>query len=208
MENNDSETWLLTPIEAQIFKLAKPYLQVRSNERHTRSSLVFVTDLLDVYKAERRVVIPAMILHDVGWSRLSKDQIFKAWGPYPDMTLLRLHEEEGVKIALHILGEIGYDPATAMEIIAIIDGHDTRTSPLSLNDEIVKDSDKLTRYGNEFWFIVHQLSIPRDKLVTSLEKVIDQWLFLDFSRRLARAELEQRRTEEERDEASLDDGWP
>jgi hypothetical protein len=95
-----------------------------------------------------------------------------------------------------------------MEIIAIIDGHDTRTSSLSLNDEIVKDSDKLTRYGNEFWFIVHQLSIPRDKLVTSLEKVIDQWLFLDFSRRLARAELEQRRTEEERDEASLDDGWP
>ena len=208
MGNNDSGTGLLTPIEAQIFKLAKPYLQVRSNERHTRSTLVFATGLLDVYKAERGVVIPAMILHDVGWSRMSKDQIFKAWGPNPDMTLLRLHEEEGIKIASHILGEIGYDPATAMEIIAIIDGHDTRTSPLSLNDEIVKDSDKLTRYGNEFWFIVHQRSIPRDKLITGLEKVIDQWLFLDFSRRLARAELEQRRTEEERDEASLDDGWP
>jgi hypothetical protein len=71
----------------------------------------------------------------------------------------------------------------------------------------VKDSDKLTRYGNEFWFIVHQRSIPRDKLITGLEKVIDQWFFLDLSRRLARTELERRRTEEERDEASLGDGW-
>jgi len=207
MGNNDSGTELLTPIEAQIFKLAKPYLQVRGNERHTRGALVFATGLLDVYKAERRVVIPAVILHDVGWSRLSKDQIFKTWGPHPDMTLLRLHEEEGAKIASHILGEIGYDPATAMEIIATIDGHDTRTSPLSLNDEIVKDSDKLTRYGNDFWFLVHQQSIQRDKFITYLEKVIDQWFFLDLSRKLARAELERRRIEEERDAASPGNSW-
>ena len=196
MESQEADRPLLTATEARIFELAQPYLQVRDNERHTRNSLVFGAGLLDNYGAQRSVVVPALILHDVGWSRLTKEMISRGWGPHPDAGLLALHEKEGAKIASHILEEIGYDPAMTREITAIIDGHDTRTSSLSLNDRVVKDADKLTRYGDGFWFIVRELSIPEKHLVTRLEQMIDQWFFLDLSRDTARAELSRRRLEE------------
>ena len=196
IESQETAWPLLTATEARIFELAQPYLQVRENERHTRNSLEFAAGLLDNYGAPRSVVVPALILHDVGWSRLTKEMISRGWGPHPDMGLLALHEKEGARIASNILEEIGYDPAMTREITAIIDGHDTRTSSLSLNDRVVKDADKLTRYGGGFWFMVRELSIPGKDLVARLERMVDQWFFLDLSRDIARAELGRRRLEE------------
>ena len=46
----------------------------------------------------------------------------------------------------------------------VVDGHDTRTSALSLDDKVVKDADKLTRYGAGFWTIARLLSIAPDNL--------------------------------------------
>jgi hypothetical protein len=61
----------LNVIESAILKLAKPYLQIRDNERHTFNAIEFALKLLEIYDAERTIVIPAMILHDVGWSKVS-----------------------------------------------------------------------------------------------------------------------------------------
>jgi HD superfamily phosphodiesterase len=55
------------------------------------------------------------------------------------------HEKEGARIAREILEQIDYAPADIDEICAIIDGHDTRLTSLSLNDSLVKDADKLWR---------------------------------------------------------------
>lgn len=195
MKENDSGPLRLTPIEEQIFRLALPYLQVRDNELHTWNAVEFSMPLLEKYGAERKIVVPAVMLHDVGWSTLPEDIIARAWGPRADKELMRLHEEEGAKIARQILHQAGYDQGTTTEIATIISGHDTRTSSLSLNDEIVKDSDKLTRYSHSFWFMVRQLSLSRDKLIDRLEPLIDEWFFLDLSRNLARAELALRRVE-------------
>ncbi len=186
---------LLTPMEEEIFRLATPYLQVRDNERHTWDALGFALSLLERYEGEREVVGLATILHDVGWITLSKEQLFRAWGPSPDMAMLRLHEEAGVETATRILGEVDCDRAVAKKVIAIVDGHDTRTSALSLDDKVVKDADKLTRYSAGFWTIARLLSIAPDNLAGQLERVIDQWFFLDFSRWMAREELALRRLE-------------
>jgi HD superfamily phosphohydrolase YqeK len=186
---------LLTPMEEEAFRLATPYLQVRDNERHTWDALGFALRLLERHEGEREVVGLATILHDVGWIALSKEQLFKAWGPFPDVVILRLHEEAGMETAARILGEIDCDRAVAEKVIAIIDGHDTRTSALSLNDKVVKDADKLTRYGAGFWTISHLLSIAPDELSRHLERLVDEWFFLDFSRWIAREELAMRRLE-------------
>ncbi len=185
----------LTPMEEEIFRLATPYLQVRDNERHTRDAFEFALRLLERYEGEREVVGLATILHDVGWTALSKEQMSRAWGPSPDMAMLRLHEEAGVETARRILGEVGCDQTVAEKVVAIIDGHDTRTSAHSLDDKVVKDADKLTRYRASFWTIVHLLSIAPDDLARRLEQVMDQWFFLDLSRSMARHELALRRIE-------------
>ena len=186
---------LLTPMEEQIFRLATPYLQVRDNERHTWGALGFALRLLEKYEGEREVVGLATILHDVGWIVLPKEQMSRAWGPSPDMAMLRLHEEAGVETAVRILGQVDCDKAVTEKVIAIIDGHDTRTSALSLDDKVVKDADKLTRYGAGFWTIARLFSIAPDKLSRQLERRIDRWYFLDFSRSMAREELALRRLE-------------
>jgi HD superfamily phosphodiesterase len=56
------------------------------------------------------------------------------------------HEKEGARLAREILAELDYDDDLIDEVAAIIDGHDTRLEPLSLNDKLMKDCDRLWRY--------------------------------------------------------------
>jgi hypothetical protein len=186
----------LNKAESTILKLAMPYLQIRDNERHTINAIEFVLKLLENYDADRMVVIPAMTLHDVGWSRVSQEIISRACRPQPDMKLVRIHEEESVKIATSILQDIGYDSARAGEILEIIDGHDTRQSAFSINDKIVRDSDKLTRCAKSFWFWTRKLPMAPGELADTLEGLTEEWFFLDKSKEMARGELAQRRLEE------------
>ncbi len=131
-----------------IWQAARPFLQTRSNERHTLYCYVFGQQLLALHPAaDADVVLPALLLHDVGWSTVPGDQQLLSFGPnmrFPE--LRRQHETEGVRIATEILSVCGYDQKQIEPITAIIDGHDTRQEPQSLNDSLVKDADKLWRY--------------------------------------------------------------
>jgi HD superfamily phosphohydrolase YqeK len=187
---------LLNEAESAILNAAQSYLQVRDNERHTINAIEFALALLDGYQADRAIVVPAMTLHDVGWSAVAQDIISKASRPNPDKRLVRIHERAGVKIARAILDEVRYDHSCCAQILEIIDGHDTRNVALSTNDKIVKDSDKLTRYSKNFWFWTRNLPMPARELADTLEGMIDTWFFLDMSKEMARAELSKRRMEE------------
>jgi hypothetical protein len=191
----DSKTPRLNKIELPIFRLAKPYLKTRNNESHTCNAIEFAFRLLKIYSADRVVVIPALILHDVGWNRVSEDIIKKTRRAHPDKNLLRIHEKESLKIARDILDKVHYDAARTAEILEIIDGHDSRGEAFSINDQIVQDSDKLTRYAGNFRFLNGQLPMTPEELAGSLERLIDQWFFLPDSKEMARTELVQRRIE-------------
>jgi hypothetical protein len=191
----DSKTPRLNRTESSLLRLARPYLQVRNNELHTRNAIEFAFRLLTIHRAERVVVIPALILHDVGWCRVSEDIIKKTRRAHPDKDLLRIHEQESIKIAEDILKKVCYNTARMDEILEIIDGHDTRGEALSINDQIVKDADKLTRYAVNFPFLAQQLPVTPAALAESLERLIDQWFFLQDSKEIARAELVHRRIE-------------
>jgi HD superfamily phosphohydrolase YqeK len=186
----------LNVIESTILKLAKPYLQIRDNERHTLNAIEFALKLLEIYDAERAIVIPAMILHDVGWSKVSQDIISRTCRPHPDKKLARIHEKESVKLAAGILKDIGYDITMSAAIVEIINGHDTRSIAVSTNDKIVKDSDKLTRCAKSFWFWTRQLPMAPRELADTIEETIEEWFFLDKSKEIAKEELKQRRMEE------------
>jgi hypothetical protein len=180
-------------VEEKIFNLARPYLAVRDNVRHTLVTMGFAFDLLAlVREADRATVMPAIMLHDAGWCRIPDHVLSSgaAYGPKADIRVTRIHEEEGAKIAGQILKEIGYDATRTEEIVAIIDGHDTRSVSLSLNDEVVKDADKLFRFCP-----VGLTNRARDYGMTPqenyarLEALVDTWLFLPEARMMARKEL-------------------
>jgi HD superfamily phosphodiesterase len=133
---------------AAIWHHAAPLLSVRSNDVHTQYCYQFGQALCALHpEADADVVLPAILLHDVGWSTVPPDKILLAFGPHmrhPE--LRRQHEVEGARLAREILAAVGH-PADRVESIAeIIDGHDTRQQALSLDDGLVKDADKLWRY--------------------------------------------------------------
>ncbi len=83
-----------------------------------------------------------------------------------------------------------YDKEKILEILSIIDGHDTRLEALSLNDQLVKDADKLWRFTPTGVDIDHtRFGIPRDNYMKWLDTVIDGWLFTPEAKEMALAAL-------------------
>lgn len=138
----------MTPEISKIYLASRSYWNTRYNDIHVPLSTDFAYQLLLAYpEANRDVVIPAILMHDNGWKTLTAEQQAQAFGP--NMTredLRRQHEIEGTRIADEILTTLDYDRDLQVEILEIIDGHDSRLEALSLNDQLVKDADKIWRF--------------------------------------------------------------
>ena len=141
-------TGYLAPRDVPIWLAAKPWLDVRSNDEHTVISYGIALALLQHHpNADASVVLPAALLHDVGWKMFPEEKLAHAVGPnakYPE--LQRAHEIEGARIAREILERLAIAAIDLGRVIAIIDGHDTRKHALSLEDALMKDADKLWRF--------------------------------------------------------------
>jgi hypothetical protein len=110
--------------------------------------------------------------------------------------LAKVHEVEGAKIAKAILEKLHYPPANVKEICQIIQGHDSRKRPISWNDRIVKDADKLTRYSRKGMTIDSgRFQVPTGIHINFLEGKVEEWFLLLTSQKLAREEINRRRKE-------------
>ena len=66
--------------------------------------------LLAEIGGDEDIVIPAIILHDVGWKKVPENLQLRAFGPRAtSRELNRMHEVEGVKIAGDILKKVNYE---------------------------------------------------------------------------------------------------
>jgi HD superfamily phosphodiesterase len=136
------------------------------------------------------IIIPAVILHDLGWWKVPEDLHLQAFGPQFDWELRRRHEVEGVKMAKEILEQVNYATAKIEEILLIIDGHDSRLEAMSQNDRIVKDADKLFRFSPRGFAIDHQrFGIERNKYWKWLSECVDEWFFTPTAGLFAREAL-------------------
>jgi len=177
-----------------IYDRARPFLDIRDNDIHTRVAYSFALRLLREEPGDESVVLPAIILHDVGWKSLPGELHLKAFGPGSiDTTLNRVHEVEGAKLARQILEDLNYDKNLTEEIVSIIEAHDSRKHPLSINDAIVKDSDKLWRLSAEALEIdPRRFNIKPEVHTTWLGQQIDTWFLTNTARRIAIEENRQR----------------
>ncbi len=132
---------------ARIWEQAAPLLAVRDNDAHTLYAFGLAQAMLAAHpEADAGVVLPAIMLHDIGWSQVPPDEVLSAIAPgggRPDLVLL--HEKEGARLAAGILARAGHEAALIPRILEIIDGHDSRKEALSIEDAIVKDADKTWR---------------------------------------------------------------
>ncbi len=178
----------------RIYELAEPYWQTRSNEIHVPGSYALARELLEDHPhADPDVVLPAILLHDIGYMAVpAEDQMrglagaVKGWEP--DIT--RRHEIQGAALATEILSSVGWDRGRIATIADIVDGHDSRTEAVSLEDQLVKDADKLWRFTESAVRICHVwMELDTDRYMDWVQSEIGQWFFTESARRLARREL-------------------
>lgn len=173
-----------------IYEMAKPFLNTRKNDIHIEISLSYAFKLLEKEAGDSNVVIPAVLLHDLGWWQVPEDMQLKAFGPQFDRELRRVHEVEGVKMARKILEKVNYEISKTEEILLIIDGHDSRLEAISQNDRIVKDADKLFRFSPRGFEIDYKrFGIERNKYRKWLNKSVEEWFFTPTAKLLAREAL-------------------
>lgn len=177
-------------IYGKLYRLAGPYLDTRENDLHTRIAYSFALKLLEAEGGDEKIVIPAVLLHDVGWKAVPEELQLKAFGPGKyDLEINRIHEVEGAKIARELLQQAGYDPALVDQITEIILGHDSRQEAISHNDAMVKDSDKLWRFSREAIRVdAQRFRVDSVAHVVWLGRQIDGWFLTATGKKMALAE--------------------
>lgn len=179
----------LPELYAEIWRLAEPYLKTRSNDGHTIYAYGIARALVDLHpEADPDVVLPAIILHDTGWSQVAEAQVLDAIAPgggRPDLVIR--HEKEGAKIAAEVLAAVGHDAQRTDRILEIIDGHDSRREALSLDDALMKDADKLWRltpHGVDT--VMDWFGLDRDQAHRLIASRVHDHLLTDTGRTMAR----------------------
>lgn len=190
----------MTDRYAPAWAAARPFMRARKNDVHIPLSFWYAERLLERHpEADADVVLLAIMFHDTGWAVIDEDRIFREGFATGDQEVdlssdVRiLHEKEGARLAAEALGG-EWDPSIVEEVVAIIDGHDSRLHALSRNDELVKDADKLWRYSvtglavSCDWF-----SMTPGQYAARLERQVREALFTDAAREIGARDLAQSR---------------
>jgi len=139
--------------ERQIWAAVRKYLeQGRPGDvAHTRRVVAYGKALLDREPGNPLVVVPALILHDTGWSKVDFSDFVDAPAvDKKDTASVRLHMHHGADIAREVLEAVGWDPAEIQQIADIIAVHDAPEeikALRNLNATLVFEADWLDKYG-------------------------------------------------------------
>jgi HD superfamily phosphodiesterase len=186
----------------ELFRLAEPYLKVRDDLLHTRVAHQYALELLEKEAGDKKIVEPAVILHDVGWSRLKSEEIKVAFGVNAKgekgKQLNRIHEVEGAGIAREILMKLGYDRQSTDEIVRIIERHDSGKNPQTIEEKLVKDADRLWRVSRiGYYYEMERQNTTHEVRYRFLTRNMGKWFFTKTARELANRELQERVKEQD-----------
>jgi HD superfamily phosphodiesterase len=184
----------MNTIYDRIYAAAEPYWQTRSGEIHMPEAYALAQELLRRYpEADPTLVLPAILLHDIGYFGLPEATQMQGLSGSPqgwNAEITRIHEQEGARRARLLLGDLGYDAEKIEQIAQIIDGHDSRTEALSLEDALVKDADKLWRFTASGVRISRRwVNQEPQRFMDYVESKIDSWMLTAEGAAMARAIL-------------------
>ncbi len=186
----------------KIWEIALPYQDKRDDKGHARIVTEYAIKLCETESVNDMIIVPAAILHDIGWSQLPKEDWQVIFDPNktPEMEYaVRIkHQDEGVKLAEKILNEAGYSPNFFKPILEIISQHDTRKKFFSDEDGAMRDADKLWRYSKTgFEADLKRNNFTFDFLYDKMMKRIDEknFFFFESAKDIAKNELNDRKEE-------------
>jgi len=142
-------------IEALLRQKAEPILRQgrKGDWEHTQRALAFGRRLLQSEPAQAEIVIPALYLHDTGWSRTDFSDFLSATPAQKKHTRsLALHMGESAALADAALRELDWPDDQRERIVAIIAVHDEPEKVFAMGDlsaTVVVEADRLDRYGKE-----------------------------------------------------------
>jgi len=181
----------------ELFRLAEPYLKVRDDFLHTRIAYEYAVYLLEREAGDQKIVEPAVILHDVGWSQLKPEKIKIAFGVHAKgekaTQLNRIHEVEGARIAGEILAKLDYGRSASDEIVRIIERHDSGKNPQTIEEKLVKDADRLWRVSKiGYHHEMERQNTTHEIRYHFLIQNMGKWFFTKTAKELADRELQAR----------------
>ena len=168
---------------------------------HTRISTDFAWRLLrEGVKGDKDIVIPAIMLHDIGYSQIGDKDVYKKT-TFPDkvnakydIRIKELHLTEGAKLAEEILRGLNYPEYLISAIAEIVRTHEdlqgNKPDPSNQNRVVVSDADKLSRY-TAYNLTSGMVLFGREmrEIFDFMLKNIDRWLCLEVSKQIALEEL-------------------
>jgi HD superfamily phosphodiesterase len=187
----------------RIWNLALPYQDKRDDPGHAAVTTRYARELAALEKGNEDVIIPAIMLHDIGYSQLTKERRLKVFDKdlsKEDRKIVQIdHQNESVKLAREILAQVNYPAELTAEILEIISQHDTREGFISQNEGLVRDADKLWRTSKEGLQASEARRKPGDKPEDEsrwkkVEEGINKpgYFYSDRARQMALAELKLR----------------
>jgi dTMP kinase len=186
----------------QIWQRALPYQDQRDDPGHAEVTLDYARGLVSSENGNQDVVIPAIILHDIGYSQLPKERrllVFdRAVAEEQRRAVALEHQNASVALAREILEDLKYPRPATGEILEIISQHDTRKGFISKSDGLVRDADKLWRFSRRgFEAGARRRKAGEDPRWKETADSIDRadYFYSERAKQLARAELEDRRRE-------------
>jgi len=170
---------------------------------HTLRAVEYGRYLLEHEEGDDNIVIPALYLHDIGWSQVDFQDFLQASpGQKVDTPSLASHMRVGASLAGKILRDYGWDPVKTLvivEIIAIHDEPDRVSAMENPSANLVVEADRLDRFGPEsvkrynalFGEDVYLMGRHRDESTAYLQDGMRRW----FKTKTARALAEKLRRE-------------
>lgn len=120
---------------------------------HTLRTVNYGKYLLDHEEGDPEIVIPALYLHDIGWSRVDYSDFMEASASCKDgAESVKLHMRYGAEMASEILSRMQYDRSVRDTVVAIIAVHDDSDAVFAMNNPsavLVAEADRLDRYGKD-----------------------------------------------------------
>jgi hypothetical protein len=139
--------------ESRLKSRVKPFLENgRGGDwQHTLRAVEYGRYLLSHEEGVEDIVIPALYLHDIGWSRVDVKDFLKAPPAHKrESETMALHMMHGATLAEEILQGLGYDPLMTHAIVSIVATHDEPGKVFAGGDPsaiLVFEADRLDRYG-------------------------------------------------------------
>jgi len=186
----------------QIWKEAQSMQDLREDKGHAKVVTEFAVKLCTILKANEKIVVPAAILHDIGYYGMD-EQVLKnlMMGKLSENVAKKIkeeHMEKGAGLAEKLLRKINYNPKLIERIIKVIKKHDLDVESTSTEENIVRDADKLWRFSKSGFNVdVKRRGCPPIEWYNYLFKNINKenYFQTNEAKEIAAKELENRKNE-------------